>query len=105
LGLSEGIWLVGYQHSRAGRVERLDPGSEFRWTPLTTAGLFLAGDVSPSVARVRLVDLLGIAGGLATAGMPKQPPIAAKSPVPRLALEPSVRAVSGGATLGISGSL
>lgn len=32
-------------------------------------GLVLAGDVSPSVARVRIVDLLGAAGALATTGV------------------------------------
>jgi hypothetical protein len=33
------------------------------------SGLLFAGDVSPSVARVRLVDLLGLAGGLVTTGV------------------------------------
>jgi hypothetical protein len=33
------------------------------------AGILGAGPISPSVARVRIVDLLGIAGGLATAGI------------------------------------
>ena len=142
LGLGQGIWLVGYQHARAARIEDLDPDSTVRWTPESTASVlwasasigavvggiaggylpttpgrvsftasttmwagaltglgagavlpddeyrrehaFLAGGigynvglaggllgahvVSPSVARVRLVDLLGIAGGLAGAG-------------------------------------
>lgn len=32
-------------------------------------GLLFAGDVSPSVARVRIVDLFALAGGLATTGL------------------------------------
>lgn len=104
------------------------------------AGLLLAGEVSPSVARVRLVDLLGVAGALATtgfylslasdvnprmaeglaaagavaglgtgwivtSGMPKEtpaPPARAALPV---TLEPSVRAVPGGATFGVGGTM
>lgn len=142
LGLGQGIWLVGYQHARSARIEDIDPDSEVRWAPESTASVlwtsstlgaviggiaggflpttpgrvsftasttmwagaltglgagallpddeyrrehaFLAGGigynlglaggligahiVSPSVARVRLVDLLGLAGGLAAAG-------------------------------------
>ncbi len=33
------------------------------------SGLLFAGDVSPSVARVRLVDLVGVAGGLVSSGL------------------------------------
>lgn len=143
LGLGQGIWVVGYQHARAARIEDIDNDSGVRWSPESTASVlwagatmgagigavvggylpttpgrvsfvasttmwagaltglgfgavlpddefrreraFLAGGagynlglgggilaapiVSPSVARVRLVDLMGIAGGLASAGL------------------------------------
>jgi len=105
------------------------------------AGLLFAGDVSPSVARVRLVDLLGVAGALTTtgvylslaseanprmaeglaaagavvglgtgwlvtSGMPKESVVPARtgSAVP-LTLQPSIRPVPGGATLGVGGTM
>jgi hypothetical protein len=105
------------------------------------AGLLFAGEVSPSVARVRLVDLLGVAGALTTtgvylslasdaeprmaeglaaagavaglatgwlvtSGMPRESPspTQARSAMP-LTLQPSVRAVPGGATLGVGGTM
>jgi hypothetical protein len=143
LGLGEGIWVTGFQHSRAARMRTIDPSSDERWVPETVAtvlwgsatlgatlggalgsavevtpgrvsfaastalwtgtlgglaagallpddehhdersyltagvaynaglvtGTLLAGDASPSVARVRLVDLLGVGSALATSGI------------------------------------
>lgn len=143
LGLGQGVWLLGYQHARASRIQDASAGSQLRWTPeagasvlwgaatlggvlggalgsslVTTpgrvsftasttiwagaltgltagallpddehrrehaflaggigynagllGGLLAAGSVSPSVARVRLVDLLGIGGALSSAGL------------------------------------
>lgn len=143
LGLGEGLFAVGFQHARSGRLEDQTPGqSDVRWKPETVAGvlwggatlgatlggalgsslvttpgrvsftasttvwsgtisglaagallgdgsrraetawaigdlgynaglasgLLLAGSVSPTVARVRIVDLLGLAGGLSASG-------------------------------------
>lgn len=142
LGLGEGMWLVGYQQSRAARLESESPGTGARWRPEGVASVLWAGAtlggvvggvlgsslvttpgrvsftasttlwsgvitglaagalqsdgparserafaiggigynaglafgmlgasaVSPSVARVRIVDLLGVAGGLSTLG-------------------------------------
>ena len=106
------------------------------------AGLLLAGDVSPSVARVRLVDLLGIAGALTTtgvylslssdadprlaeglaasgalaglatgwlvtSGMPREspPPTTQARSTSPVTLQPSLRPVPGGATLGVGGTM
>jgi hypothetical protein len=33
------------------------------------AGLLFAGDVSPTVARVRIIDLIGVAGGMSAGGL------------------------------------
>jgi hypothetical protein len=57
-------------------------------------GLLGSHVVSPSVARVRLVDLLGIAGALATAGLYLS-----------LASDPDTRATEGLAVLGAGGGL
>jgi len=143
LGLAESAWIVGYQHGRGERTRRVDPDTEVRWTPASSAtvlwlgattggilgatlggtvvttpgrvsfvastamwsgavlglgaaavhpdddhrreraflaagaglnaglisGFLLASEVSPSVARVRLVDLLGFAGAAVGAGL------------------------------------
>ncbi len=106
------------------------------------AGLLLAGEVAPSVARVRLVDLLGVAGAvtttglylslasgadartaeglasvgalaglgtgwLVTASMPREEPRLARSisAPPPVMLEPAIRAVPGGATFGVGGTM
>jgi hypothetical protein len=57
-------------------------------------GIFGAHAISPSVARVRLVDLLGIAGGLASAGLYLS-----------LADDPGTRTTEGLAVLGAGAGL
>jgi hypothetical protein len=37
LGLAEGIWVVGYQHGRAGRMEAEDRRTAVRWKPESVA--------------------------------------------------------------------
>jgi hypothetical protein len=63
-GLGAGAVLPDDEHRR----ERAFLAGGMGLNAGLAGGLFFAGAISPSVARVRLVDLLGIAGGLATAG-------------------------------------
>lgn len=53
----------------ASRQERAYVAAGAGYNAGLVSGLLLAGDVSPSVARVRIVDLLGAAGALATTGL------------------------------------
>lgn len=43
LGLGEGIWVVGYQHGRAGRIEKDDPNSSVRWKAEGVASVLWGG--------------------------------------------------------------
>jgi hypothetical protein len=168
LGLAEGIWLVGYQHGRSGRMEDETPNAQVRWKPESVAsvlwgsatlggvlggvlgsslvttpgrvsftgstaiwsgtltgltagallpensyrteraflasglgynagllgGMLGAGALSPSVTRVRIVDLLGGAGGLTASGL-----------YLAIAHDPDIRATQGLAALGAGAGL
>lgn len=116
------------------RRERAFAAAGIGYNAGLAGGLLFAGDVSPSVARVRLVDLIGIAGGVAVAGtyLAATDDVDARvaeglaaigaagglalgwivtsgmpkdSTRPAFNLQPSMVAVPGGATLGVHGSL
>lgn len=116
------------------RRERAFVAAGFGYNAGLAGGILFAGDVSPSVARVRLIDLIGIGGGLATAGTylsatdNVDPRLAeglaaigaatglavgwlATSGMPKdttrpaMNVMPSMVAVPGGATLGLHGTL
>jgi hypothetical protein len=116
------------------RRERAFVAAGFGYNAGLAGGILFAGDVSPSVARVRLIDLIGIGGGVATAGTYLSATddvdvrlaeglaaIGAAAGLavgwlatsgmpkdttrPAMNLMPSMVAVPGGATLGLRGSL
>jgi hypothetical protein len=64
-GLGGAAILPGDEHRR----ERSFLAGGIGYNAGLLGGILSAAPVSPSVARVRLVDLLGIAGGVATAGI------------------------------------